>query len=232
MAHIVSSDLHHTIIGTYSLQTMGPRYPIINPITIVNILSLRSEISVLCALYSVDVAFQFDSLQDIPAQIVEDLMTLNISGAAASKNPKYWGRLNHTAADTQLLLNFLQLVRTLMHHFGPHRVMQIIVDFDHMGLLKLGPKPEVERANRPMMSTNPQVNKSNFQDLKHVPTRPSAAKRTKSNVRFNPFASRKPLDRRHGRLELDLNDENYPELLLAEKPMRMRRRIRIGLPIF
>ncbi|KAG8708118.1 hypothetical protein FRC08_000104 [Ceratobasidium sp. 394] len=190
------------------------RSPFIHPTIITNVISLRNEISVLCAFYRVDIVFQYNSLQDIPAQIIEDLMALNISGAIATKNSKYRGHMTQVTAGTQLLLNFLELVRKIMHHFGPHRVMETIVDFDHLGSLK----PDVKGAT----STNAYP--------EHTPAQSSATKRPKSTAPFNPFASDKPSDRKHGRLELELNGETAPEVALSDKRMRMRRRIRFGFP--
>ncbi|KAG8723555.1 hypothetical protein FRC09_002863 [Ceratobasidium sp. 395] len=210
------------VITTMALITTIPQF-VLKPIAINHIFSLREEISILCAIYKVNVTFQFDSIAEIPAHILEDFIALNISGAMLTKDPLYWKRSKYSPADAQLLLNFLELVRTLMNQYGPHRVADIIADFDHMSSLHLPPtairKPGVgNRVTNPYRSANRQP--SVVDSPPASPILQVLRMHTKSTFRFKPFTSRTSVNQGH--IHLDLNDENSP-VLLPDAPLRMRR---------
>ncbi|KAG8707477.1 hypothetical protein FRC08_000476 [Ceratobasidium sp. 394] len=229
------SLLSGIIITTMALITTVPRFAL-KSIAINYILSLRDEISALCALYNVDVVFQFDSIMETPAHIFDDFITLNISGAMLSKDPAHWKRSNRSFADAQLLLNFLELVRTLNNHYGPQYVADIIADFDRLSSLHLPPtatrKPGVgKRVANPFRSTNRQSSFAASRDPDYTPTLAavplvqSLRKHAKFGMRPNPPVSRTrgAQSSKHNKVRLDLNDENSPALL-SDAPLRMRRR--------
>ncbi|KAG8740989.1 hypothetical protein FRC10_003495 [Ceratobasidium sp. 414] len=240
--HSATNLLTGIIITTMALIATVPHF-VLKPIAINYILSLRDEISILCAIYKVDVAFHFDSIMETPAHIFDDFVTLSISGAMLSKNPTHWKHSNRSLADTQLLLNFLELVRTLVKHYGSQSVADIIADFDRLSSLHLPPtaarRPGIgRRVANPFRSANRQANFSSSYSSKHapasvptpalMPTPVVQAQRThaKSSVRFNPFASRTRVAQppKQSRPQLDLDDENSPTLL-SDAPLRMRRRL-------
>ncbi|KAG9096335.1 hypothetical protein FRC07_010947 [Ceratobasidium sp. 392] len=227
--HSATNLLTGLLITTMALITTAPQF-VLKPIAINHILSLREEISVLCEMYKVNVVFQFDSAMETPAYILEDFLTLNISGAMLTRDPILWKRSNRNMADTQLLLNFLELVRVLMNYYGPLRVADIIADFDQPTSLHLPPtairKPGVGgRVANPYRSGSRQSSRP-----RSSPTRLVQALRWQikpASIRFNPFGSRSRAHRvqpsNQERLQLDLNDE--PNLvLLLDAPLRMRRR--------
>ncbi|KAG8685117.1 hypothetical protein FRC08_013290 [Ceratobasidium sp. 394] len=235
--HSAISLLSGIIITTMALITTVPRF-VLKPIAINYILSLRDEISALCALYNVDVVFQFDSIMETPAHIFDDFIVLNISGAMLSKDLVHWKRSNRSFADAQLLLNFLELVRTLNNHYGPQYVADIIADFDRLSSLHLPPtatrKPGVgKRVANPFRSTNRQSSFAASRDSGYTPTPASVPlvqslrKHAKLRMRSNPPVSRTRTrgaqQSKQFKAQLDLNDENGAALL-SDAPLRMRRR--------
>ncbi|KAG9121830.1 hypothetical protein FRC07_002052 [Ceratobasidium sp. 392] len=221
------------VITTMALITTAPQF-VLKPIAINHILSLSDEISILCAIYKVNVIFQFDSIMETPADILHDFITLNISGAMLSNDPIYWKRSNRSLAETQILLNFLELVRTIMNQYGPHRVADIIADFDHKSSLHLPPtairKPGVgHRVVNPFRSANHQLNSPAAASSARAHILQALRVHAKSSLRFKPFAFRTRMVQpsAQGHVQLDLNDEGSPTLL-SDAPLRMRRRRRFG----
>ncbi|CAE6521445.1 unnamed protein product [Rhizoctonia solani] len=234
MALPMSYLLLGVIINTIALININPASFVLGARTVADILSLEQEIALLCIYYNIEVVLEFESLKLVPDRLRRDCKALGINRKVLIKKNRLSEKDIQTRNESHTLLCFLALVRYLMAHSETQTEL-LISDFNRTSLVYLPfdtiRKPGVGQrlVRRRPVSSVWTLNGQGFEICTPAPAPMREVLNTKAQPigkpRFNPFKSKpRPTRPASTRMHIDDDDENFPPQILAEAPLRMRRK--------
>ncbi|KAH7341910.1 hypothetical protein B0J17DRAFT_279176 [Rhizoctonia solani] len=124
----------HNLLGGVMINTMalllsrGPQAKLGHTL-VSQVVEVSEEVLTLCFLSDIDVKFRFDTIMDIPLNILVDGNIIGFDIPALYFNSKPVDA--HLLFQAQVLFNFLALVRLFILQLGDIGVSELVEDFNH-----------------------------------------------------------------------------------------------------